>query len=178
MPKAATESKTKAATAKANSKPISDGTTENVVREPSIYNQYMKANLGPYKERNPGVPHKEAFTAVAVMWRDAPENPNRGKEPKPKKTKAEGDNTVKVKAKPKSDEKTKKTKPKADDKTKSVSGEKAKTKPKDEDKPKSKPKSKSKSKSKPKSAEFIDDDAENVNMSSDPVDPVEPSSDV
>ncbi|KAL1756098.1 hypothetical protein FB107DRAFT_248465 [Schizophyllum commune] len=158
MPKAATESKTKAATAKANAKPLSDGTTENVVREPSIYNQYMKANLAPYKERNPGVPHREAFTAVAAMWRDAPENPNRGKEPKPKKTKVDGDNTVKAKTKPKSDEKAKKTKAK------------------DEDKPKSKPASKSRAK--PKSAEFIDDNAENVDMSSDPVDPVEPSSDV
>ena len=51
-----------------------------------------------------------------------------------------------------------------------------KTKAKDEDKPKSKPASKSRAK--PKSAEFIDDNAENVYMSSDPVDPVEPSSDV
>ncbi|KAL1658044.1 hypothetical protein GGF50DRAFT_92884 [Schizophyllum commune] len=175
MPKAATESKTKVATAKANAKPLSDGTTENVVREPSIYNQYMKANLGPYKKRNPGVPHREAFTAVAAMWRDALENPNRGKEPKPKKTKAEGDSTVKAKAKPKSDE-TKKTKAKGDDKKITKSNEKTKIKSKDEAKPKSKPASKSKAK--PKSAEFIDDNAENVNMSSDPVDPVEPSSDV
>jgi hypothetical protein len=56
----------------------------------------MGDNLKKYKEENPGVSHKEAFTAVctlsrcphtsipylvqvAAKWGDAPENPNRGK---------------------------------------------------------------------------------------------------
>jgi hypothetical protein len=60
-----------------------------------------------WKESHPGAPIKEAMSEVctriyasvfcltqsfeiAAMWRDAPENPNRGKEPKARKPKEPG----------------------------------------------------------------------------------------
>ncbi|KAG0345238.1 hypothetical protein BG004_003856 [Podila humilis] len=41
------------------------------------YNEFMKAELPKYKEKNSGVDHKEAFKAVARMWKDSPKNPKR-----------------------------------------------------------------------------------------------------
>lgn len=74
-------------------------------RAPSAYNLFVQAKMKEWKENNPGVPHKEAMGEVyahastfilpsrspqiGALWRDAPENPNRGKEPKPKKPKAD-----------------------------------------------------------------------------------------
>ncbi|KAL1744225.1 hypothetical protein HDZ31DRAFT_64274 [Schizophyllum fasciatum] len=176
MPKTASESKSKAATAKANAKPLKDGAgAGNVAREPTAYQKFMADNLKSYKERNTTLSHKEAFSAVAALWRDAPENPNRGKEIKPrapKKRKAEldGDGSKATPA-PAGDRKLK---------AKSTGDEKAKSKPKDDTKSKSdtkaKPKSKPKSKSKAKSAATVADE-ENL-VSSDPADPMEPSSEV
>jgi hypothetical protein len=60
-----------------------------------------------WKENNPGAPNKDAMVEVwtdsaytlfvsrsrqiGALWRDAPENPNRGKEPKSRKPKANAD---------------------------------------------------------------------------------------
>ncbi|THH29465.1 hypothetical protein EUX98_g4712 [Antrodiella citrinella] len=51
-------------------------------RAPSLYNKYVAENLKTWREANPDRPVKEAMSAVAAQWRDAPENPNRGQEPK------------------------------------------------------------------------------------------------
>jgi len=48
-------------------------------REPSAYNLFMKAKLPEYKAKHPNANHKEAFAAVATLWKNASENPNRGK---------------------------------------------------------------------------------------------------
>jgi len=89
MPKAATETKTKAATKSANTKP-KEGKTKTK-RAPSAYNLFMAEHLKKWREENPGQPHKSGMSAVAALWKDAPENPNRGKEPGEKK-KAEKEN--------------------------------------------------------------------------------------
>lgn len=63
-----------------------------------------------WKENNPGAPIKEAMIEVCAhnihllsvsrsrqigaMWKDAPENPNRGKEPKSRKPKANVDKSA------------------------------------------------------------------------------------
>ncbi|KAJ2843158.1 hypothetical protein IWW36_005651 [Coemansia brasiliensis] len=41
----------------------------------SPYNMYMKAELAKVKEKNPGIPHKEAFKLAARNWATAPQNP-------------------------------------------------------------------------------------------------------
>lgn len=73
-------------------------------RAPSAYNLFVQAKMKEWKENNTGAPIKEAMVEVGAhtstflfvsrsrqigaMWRDAPENPNRGKEPKSRKPKA------------------------------------------------------------------------------------------
>ncbi|KAF8119984.1 hypothetical protein EV363DRAFT_1356316, partial [Boletus edulis] len=47
-----------------------------------------------WKENNPGVPIKDAMAEIGALWRDAPENPNRGKEPKSRKPKANANKPV------------------------------------------------------------------------------------
>ncbi|KAH8092632.1 hypothetical protein BXZ70DRAFT_909419 [Cristinia sonorae] len=82
MVKTTSETQTKSATRSANTKPRGSGGK----RAPSAYNKYVAENLKTWREANPDRPVKEAMAAVAAQWRDAPENPNRGQEPK-KRTK-------------------------------------------------------------------------------------------
>ncbi|TCD64354.1 hypothetical protein EIP91_004223 [Steccherinum ochraceum] len=84
MVKTATETQTKTATRSANSKPRGTGGK----RAPSAYNKYVADNLKPWRDAHPDRPVKEAMAAVAAQWRDAPENPNRGQEPKKRTKKA------------------------------------------------------------------------------------------
>ncbi|KAF8328659.1 uncharacterized protein EI90DRAFT_3125735 [Cantharellus anzutake] len=49
-------------------------------RPTTLYQTYMKEKLPEYKAKNPGVSHKDAFSAVAKLWKDADENPNKGKD--------------------------------------------------------------------------------------------------
>jgi len=78
MPKAATDKVSK-------TKKADDAVPgEKKEKKLSPYMAYMKTGIAKYKEENPGVPHKEAFSKVAAMWSDADENPNKGK-PKPEK---------------------------------------------------------------------------------------------
>jgi len=48
-------------------------------KEPSLYQLYMKKQLTVVKAKNPSLSHREAFTQVAKNWKNAPENPNKGK---------------------------------------------------------------------------------------------------
>ncbi|KAJ3491514.1 hypothetical protein NLI96_g638 [Meripilus lineatus] len=84
MVKTTTESQSKTATKSANTKPR--GTSGK--RAPSAYNKYVSEHLKLWRESNPDRPVKEAMAAVAAQWRDAPENPNRGQEPKKRGKKA------------------------------------------------------------------------------------------
>ncbi|KDQ06719.1 hypothetical protein BOTBODRAFT_39377 [Botryobasidium botryosum FD-172 SS1] len=79
MPKAAaTKTSDEAKPArKAAPKKTTDGAAK---KSPSQYQLYMKNNLPTYKGENPDKTHKEAFAEVAKLWKDAPENPNRGKD--------------------------------------------------------------------------------------------------
>ncbi|KAK7682598.1 hypothetical protein QCA50_014398 [Cerrena zonata] len=83
MAKTASETQTKAATKSANAK-----TTGGGKRAPSAYNKFMAEHMKQWRVDNPGRPVKDAMSAVAALWRDAPENPNRGQEPKKKTKKA------------------------------------------------------------------------------------------
>ncbi|TFK35249.1 hypothetical protein BDQ12DRAFT_322952 [Crucibulum laeve] len=56
-------------------------------REPTAYQRFCKENMKKWIEENPGRT-KEVMTQVALLWRNAPENPHRGQEPKPRKPKA------------------------------------------------------------------------------------------
>ncbi|KAG1720713.1 uncharacterized protein EDB91DRAFT_1177422 [Suillus paluster] len=107
MAKTATESTTKAATKRANAKTSKADKEDKPKRAPSAYNLYVQAHMKEWKEANPGAPIKEAMSEIAVMWRDAPENPNRGKEPKARKPKAA--------AAPKASRKKKQTPPPSSD---------------------------------------------------------------
>jgi len=53
-------------------------------RPPTAYQLYMKDTLSKVKSENSEMSHAEAFKKVAAMWKDADENPNKGKE-KPEK---------------------------------------------------------------------------------------------
>ena len=91
-------------------------------REPSAYQIFCKERMKKWNEENPGRA-KEAMTQVgpslysschsldwysfvraqqiALLWKDAPENPNRGQESKPRKPKAAKEpKEPKAKAKP------------------------------------------------------------------------------
>lgn len=74
-------------------------------RAPTPYNLFVKANLPKWKAENSDKPSKEAMAGlrrralfefpllmtcpkVAALWKDAPENPKRGKEVVPRKKKA------------------------------------------------------------------------------------------
>ncbi|KAF5328139.1 hypothetical protein D9758_016722 [Tetrapyrgos nigripes] len=58
-------------------------------RPPSAYNLYIKNNSAKWKEENPGKKQSEMMKEMAVLWKDADENPNKGREPKPKKKKSD-----------------------------------------------------------------------------------------
>ncbi|KAF7588230.1 hypothetical protein BBP40_005981 [Aspergillus hancockii] len=38
----------------------------------TAYHQYMKENLPKYKKEHPDMSHKDAFSAVAKMWKENP----------------------------------------------------------------------------------------------------------
>jgi len=83
MPKAAS-TKTKSA---ANPKQPSKFTrADKPKREPSAYNLFCKKHMKEWIAAHPGRA-KEAMSHIALMWKDAPENPNRGKASKAKHTK-------------------------------------------------------------------------------------------
>ncbi|KAL0953104.1 hypothetical protein HGRIS_004375 [Hohenbuehelia grisea] len=81
MPKAASDSK-KASSAKGKKD------TKKDKRAPTAYNLFVKANLQPWRAANAGKTPGEAMAHMAALWREHPDNPNRGKEPKARKPKA------------------------------------------------------------------------------------------
>ncbi|KAF8995229.1 hypothetical protein BDQ17DRAFT_1545255 [Cyathus striatus] len=54
-------------------------------RPPTLYNLFIKENTKKWREAHPEDSYKNAFKEVAKMWKDAPENPNRGKPSSSKK---------------------------------------------------------------------------------------------
>ncbi|KAH0832846.1 hypothetical protein J3R83DRAFT_11773 [Lanmaoa asiatica] len=91
MAKSTTVTSTKTATKRANAKPSKQDKEDKPKRAPSVYNLFVQVKMKEWKENNPGVPIKEAMSEIGALWRDAPENPNRGKEPRSKKPKANAD---------------------------------------------------------------------------------------
>ncbi|KAI9568157.1 hypothetical protein HD554DRAFT_776644 [Boletus coccyginus] len=91
MAKTATATSTKTATKRANAKTSKQDKEDKPKRAPSAYNLFVQAKMKEWKENNPGAPIKEAMAEIGAWWRDAPENPNRGKEPKSRKPKANAD---------------------------------------------------------------------------------------
>lgn len=85
--RAPTETTTKAATKRANSKSAKADKEDKPKRQPTAYNLFVQAKMKEWKAKNPNAPIKEAMVEIGQLWRDAPENPNRGKEPKPRKPK-------------------------------------------------------------------------------------------
>ncbi|KAJ1977676.1 hypothetical protein H4R34_003486 [Dimargaris verticillata] len=53
--------------------------TGTTTRKMTPYNKFMKRELPKYKASHPDVAHKDAFKAVAGLWKNAPDNPNRKK---------------------------------------------------------------------------------------------------
>ncbi|KAJ7279958.1 hypothetical protein C8J57DRAFT_1464417 [Mycena rebaudengoi] len=82
MARVASETKTKTATKTANTKTKAktnaDG-TEKTKRAPTAYNLFVSKEIKLWREDNPDKPYKEGMSAVALLWADSPENPNRGK---------------------------------------------------------------------------------------------------
>ncbi|EJC98552.1 uncharacterized protein FOMMEDRAFT_23423 [Fomitiporia mediterranea MF3/22] len=102
MPRAATQTATKAATRTANTKTKKGDGEGKAKRAPSAYNVFMGEQLKIWKENNPGTPIKEGMAAVAALWRESPQNPKRGQapaEPKAKKAKADKENAKKPSSK-------------------------------------------------------------------------------
>ncbi|KAF8150244.1 hypothetical protein B0H34DRAFT_862861 [Crassisporium funariophilum] len=91
MAKTATETTTKTATKTANSrtrtKADKPAAADKPKREPTAYQIFCKEHMKKWNEAHPGRA-KEAMSEIALMWKDAPENPNRGQEPKARKPKA------------------------------------------------------------------------------------------
>ncbi|KAK7464213.1 hypothetical protein VKT23_006379 [Stygiomarasmius scandens] len=86
MPKAASSSKTtKSATRAAKEKPVKE---KKEPRAPSAWQLFCEKNRPAWKEANPDAKGNEWMKALGDMWKDSPENPNRGKEPKTKKKKS------------------------------------------------------------------------------------------
>ncbi|KDQ06730.1 hypothetical protein BOTBODRAFT_60457 [Botryobasidium botryosum FD-172 SS1] len=71
MPKAAADPEKKTRKTKKSGEPKEK-------RPPTNYQLFMKNNITSYKESHPGISHKDAFKEVALLWKDAEENPNRG----------------------------------------------------------------------------------------------------
>ncbi|KIJ13174.1 hypothetical protein PAXINDRAFT_100855 [Paxillus involutus ATCC 200175] len=99
MAKTATETSTKAATKRANAKSTKADKEDKPKRAPTAYNLFVQAQMKEWKANNPGAPIKEAMVEIGALWRDAPENPNRGKEPKARKPKAAAQKPAKPKTK-------------------------------------------------------------------------------
>ncbi|KIM63506.1 hypothetical protein SCLCIDRAFT_1214155 [Scleroderma citrinum Foug A] len=88
MAKTVTETTTKAATKRVNSKSAKAEKADKPKRQPTAYNLFVQAQMKEWKAKNPNAPIKEAMVEIGQLWRDAPENVNRGKEPKSRKPKA------------------------------------------------------------------------------------------
>ncbi|EIW84438.1 hypothetical protein CONPUDRAFT_163573 [Coniophora puteana RWD-64-598 SS2] len=89
MAATATVTRTKTATKAANQRTKKADKADKPKRPPSAYNLYVRAHMKPWLEQHQGSTNKDAMVAIGAMWRDAPENPNRGKAPaarKPKKS--------------------------------------------------------------------------------------------
>ncbi|KAG6370751.1 hypothetical protein JVT61DRAFT_10953 [Boletus reticuloceps] len=100
MAKTTTATSTKTATKRANAKTSKQDKEGKPKRAPSAYNLFVQAKMKDWKENNPGVPIKDAMAEIGALWRDAPENPNRGKEPKSRKPKANANKPVKAAKEP------------------------------------------------------------------------------
>ncbi|KAJ3566072.1 hypothetical protein NP233_g7235 [Leucocoprinus birnbaumii] len=86
MPKATTTKSTKKSKqAVKATKPAADN-AEKPKREPSAYNVFCKKHMKEWIAAHPGRA-REAMAHMALMWKDAPENPNRGKTAKTKRSK-------------------------------------------------------------------------------------------
>lgn len=44
-------------------------------RKPTAYNSFMAKELPVHKAQHPELTHREAFAAVASLWKNAPANP-------------------------------------------------------------------------------------------------------
>ncbi|KZP20680.1 hypothetical protein FIBSPDRAFT_954374 [Athelia psychrophila] len=97
MAKASTDKSTKSATKDANARTKAPKAEKEKKekRAPSAWNIYMGEHLKTIKEAT-GKTGPEAMKEVAALWKDAPENPNRGKEPKARKPKAKALAEIKV----------------------------------------------------------------------------------
>ncbi|KAF9236301.1 hypothetical protein BU15DRAFT_32386, partial [Melanogaster broomeanus] len=87
LPNSCTETSTKAATKRSNAKVTKADKEDKPKRAPTAYNLFVQSKMKDWKANNPGAPIKEAMVEIGALWRDAPENPNRGKEPKTRKPK-------------------------------------------------------------------------------------------
>ncbi|KIM74281.1 hypothetical protein PILCRDRAFT_828363 [Piloderma croceum F 1598] len=96
MAKTATATTTKAATRSANEK-TKVPKEDKPKRAPSAYNLYVSQHMKPWLADNPGMKNTDAMKAIGVMWKDAPENPNQGKETKARKPKAPKEKVAKEK---------------------------------------------------------------------------------
>ncbi|KDR69001.1 hypothetical protein GALMADRAFT_215335 [Galerina marginata CBS 339.88] len=66
---------------------VAGDAAEKPKREPTAYQIFCKEHMKKWNEDNPGRA-KEAMSHIAAMWKDAPENPNRGQDVKSRKPKA------------------------------------------------------------------------------------------
>ncbi|KAH7908196.1 hypothetical protein BJ138DRAFT_1158257 [Hygrophoropsis aurantiaca] len=79
MAKAITKTSVKAATKRANDQASK---SDKPKRQPTAYNLFVKAQMKPWLDAHQGSTVKEGMKEIGLLWRDAPENPNRGKEVK------------------------------------------------------------------------------------------------
>ncbi|KXN67418.1 hypothetical protein CONCODRAFT_80161 [Conidiobolus coronatus NRRL 28638] len=56
-------------------KAAADKKTTKGAKKLSPYNKFMKEELPKWKAKNPNAPHKDAFKAVAAIWKTSKENP-------------------------------------------------------------------------------------------------------
>ncbi|THU81916.1 hypothetical protein K435DRAFT_784822 [Dendrothele bispora CBS 962.96] len=82
MPEATSSKTTKAATKTAKEKPAK---VDKEPRAPTPWMLFCQKNRAAWKQANPNAKGNEWMKALAEQWKDSPENPNRGKEPKSKK---------------------------------------------------------------------------------------------
>ncbi|EGN98628.1 hypothetical protein SERLA73DRAFT_181183 [Serpula lacrymans var. lacrymans S7.3] len=89
MAKTATETTTKTATKRANAKTsrAKADKSDKPKRAPTAYNLFVQSHMKPWLEAHQGKTVKDAMVEIGALWREAPENPNRGKDPKAKKAK-------------------------------------------------------------------------------------------
>ncbi|KAF5359823.1 hypothetical protein D9756_003653 [Leucocoprinus leucothites] len=86
MPKAASIKSSKSSKQAVRATKPAVAKVEKPKREPSAYNLFCKKHMKEWIAAHPGRA-KEAMAHMALLWKDAPENPNRGKGPKAKRIK-------------------------------------------------------------------------------------------